>query len=93
MPCVGWRVPSYRRGINSTTARMHRCSHRRSVCLFVSVERLSGVCVFFFAVAQLAEQQQARARDDNGAAERVLQQFEAAAAAYPEVLSTPPRVP
>jgi hypothetical protein len=49
------------------------------------------VCVF--AVAQLAEQQQARARDDNGAAERVLQQFEAAAAAYPEVLSTPPRVP
>ena len=44
-------------------------------------------------MAQLAEQQQARARDDNGAAERVLQQFEAAAAAYPEVLSTPPRVP
>ena len=92
---MGWRVPSYRRGINSTTARMRRTVRLQSsaVRLFVSVERLSGVCVFFFAVAQLAEQQQARARDDNGAAERVLQQFEAAAAAYPEVLSTPPRVP
>ena len=92
---MGWRVSSYSRAIaqRRKCAAPFGCSHQRSVCLFVSVERLSGACVFFFAVAQLAEQQQARARDDNGAAERVLQQFEAAAAAYPEVLSTPPRVP